>query len=259
MEPMKVVPLNISAPPPGLERYGGYSTPPSAESSPPGLRLPREVRQEATSFRAPPGLEGEQVLAPTLLARRRPAMPPGNWRHGASRDMARTEGAVCKAVVREPQEAPKPEATPAGQLLEQGWRETMESDIAAMVVLALPQVRSLSYHALGHYVVVRLLELGSREQRTAITQQLLGSVHLLCKDRFGCRVLQKAVEMVPSDMQLQLAGEIKSRVIDCVEDSYGNFVVQKFVESLPQSAWTSSLRRWSPKPTAWSPTSMAAV
>lgn len=50
---------------------------------------------------------------------------------------------------------------------------------------------------------------------------------------YGCRVIQKAVESVPLEMQISIVKELDGCVIKCVKDQNGNHVVQKCVENVP--------------------------
>lgn len=50
---------------------------------------------------------------------------------------------------------------------------------------------------------------------------------------YGCRVIQKAVESVPLEMQIQIIRELDGYVLKCVKDQNGNHVVQKCIESVP--------------------------
>ena len=47
---------------------------------------------------------------------------------------------------------------------------------------------------------------------------------------YGCRVIQKAVETLPNEFQLQIARELEGNVVKCIEDQNGNHVIQKCIE-----------------------------
>lgn len=64
-------------------------------------------------------------------------------------------------------------------------------------------------------------------------QRIRGQVLSLSLQMYGCRVIQKAVESVPLDMQLSIIQELDGCVIKCVKDQNGNHVVQKCVEFVP--------------------------
>jgi Pumilio-family RNA binding repeat len=52
----------------------------------------------------------------------------------------------------------------------------------------------------------------------------------LSSDQYGCRVIQKALETLPSNLRDEIVEEIKPDIIRCVEDANGNHVIQKIVE-----------------------------
>lgn len=47
---------------------------------------------------------------------------------------------------------------------------------------------------------------------------------------YGCRVIQKAVETLPMEYQVQIARELEGNVVKCIEDQNGNHVIQKCIE-----------------------------
>lgn len=50
---------------------------------------------------------------------------------------------------------------------------------------------------------------------------------------YGCRVIQKAIESVPLEMQISIVKELDGCVLKCVKDQNGNHVVQKCIECVP--------------------------
>ena len=51
---------------------------------------------------------------------------------------------------------------------------------------------------------------------------------------YGCRVIQKAAEVVYTDQQLKLVQELDGHVMCCVLDQNGNHVIQKCIECISQ-------------------------
>lgn len=51
-------------------------------------------------------------------------------------------------------------------------------------------------------------------------------------DPYGCRVIQKSLEVLTSLQQTDLIKELKPLVNECIEDANGNHVIQKVVEQL---------------------------
>jgi pumilio RNA-binding family len=52
----------------------------------------------------------------------------------------------------------------------------------------------------------------------------------LALQMYGCRVIQKAVETLPAEYQLQIAHELDGNIVKCIEDQNGNHVIQKCIE-----------------------------
>jgi pumilio RNA-binding family len=47
---------------------------------------------------------------------------------------------------------------------------------------------------------------------------------------YGCRVIQKAVESLPTDFQITISRELEGNIVKCIEDQNGNHVIQKCIE-----------------------------
>lgn len=78
----------------------------------------------------------------------------------------------------------------------------------------------------------------TQDQAKALAAKLKGEVFNLSTHRYGCRVVQKAVEVIPEDMQVELTSELRDRVIECVENMHGNHVVQICVKRMPPASVT---------------------
>jgi pumilio RNA-binding family len=50
---------------------------------------------------------------------------------------------------------------------------------------------------------------------------------------YGCRVIQKALEVIELDQKTQLVHELDGHVIKCVRDQNANHVIQKCIECIP--------------------------
>jgi hypothetical protein len=50
---------------------------------------------------------------------------------------------------------------------------------------------------------------------------------------YGCRVIQKALEVIDVDIQTRLVRELEGNVMMCVKDQNGNHVIQKCIERIP--------------------------
>ncbi|KAL1060847.1 hypothetical protein V6Z11_1Z065800 [Gossypium hirsutum] len=76
----------------------------------------------------------------------------------------------------------------------------------------------------GNYVIQKFFEHGTESQRAELATQLTGHVLPLSLQMYGCRVIQKALEVVDLD----------GSIMKCVHDQNGNHVIQKCIECVPQ-------------------------
>jgi pumilio RNA-binding family len=78
-----------------------------------------------------------------------------------------------------------------------------------------------------------MIEHGAPFQRREITACLFGSVSSLSCQLYGCRVVQRAVELSDLDQKIQIAKELNSNIMKCIHDPNANHVVQKCIEHVP--------------------------
>ena len=50
---------------------------------------------------------------------------------------------------------------------------------------------------------------------------------------YGCRVIQKAIDLSPIEETISILNEIKDDLNECIEDQNGNHVIQKIIEKIP--------------------------
>ena len=62
---------------------------------------------------------------------------------------------------------------------------------------------SLMTDVFGNYVIQKFFEFGSQEQKQTLAQRLRGHVLPLALQMYGCRVIQKALESIPAEMQVR--------------------------------------------------------
>ena len=91
----------------------------------------------------------------------------------------------------------------------------------------------------GNYVIQKLLEYGSDDHRRQLTEAMRGHVVELTLQTYGCRVVQKALDLAPMALRESIVtAELKGNVPQCVMDTNGNHVIQKCIEVIPaQSAF----------------------
>ena len=85
----------------------------------------------------------------------------------------------------------------------------------------------------SNYVIQCFLSHGSEEQRGELVKQLSGRVLPLALQMYGCRVIQKALEVLDVEGKRALVDELEGHVLTCVHDQNGNHVVQKAIEFCP--------------------------
>ena len=52
----------------------------------------------------------------------------------------------------------------------------------------------------------------------------------LALQMYGCRVIQKGIEVLPADVVTRLTLKLRGHVVECVQDQNGNHVIQKCIE-----------------------------
>ncbi|KAI1895007.1 hypothetical protein AGOR_G00101640 [Albula goreensis] len=90
----------------------------------------------------------------------------------------------------------------------------------------------------GNYVIQKFFEFGSLDQKLALAERIRGHVLSLALQMYGCRVIQKALEFIPSEQQVisEMVRELDGHVLKCVKDQNGNHVVQKCIECVQPHA-----------------------
>ncbi|TEB19971.1 hypothetical protein C9890_0127 [Perkinsus sp. BL_2016] len=118
----------------------------------------------------------------------------------------------------------------------QSW---MDSDVFSkldrdeVIKRVIPEAKGLTTDAFGNYVVQKVVEAGSSEQRLSLLKQFRGELYALSIHTYGCRVVQKLIERSTVGEHAIIAQELEGHVIRCVEDQNGNHVIQKLIEKLP--------------------------
>lgn len=77
----------------------------------------------------------------------------------------------------------------------------------------------------GNYVVQKMFDFGSLEQRGLLLSVMKGKVLELSMDQHGCRVVQQSLEKVTNEQQLEVIAEIQGNEISCIENESGNHVI----------------------------------
>merc|ERR1711871_670666 len=99
-----------------------------------------------------------------------------------------------------------------------------------------PHSDSLMVDPFGNYVMQRLLDRASPEQRRSMVSAVLqhGMLLPLCRNEFGCRVVQKILEVASQDQQDTIVQLMHTQdVAALIADPHTNHVVQSLVETQP--------------------------
>jgi len=67
-----------------------------------------------------------------------------------------------------------------------------------------------------------------------LVESLIGNVLTLSLQMYGCRVIQKALEVISPEQQAVLVKELEGHVLKCIKDQNGNHVIQKVIEQVPE-------------------------
>jgi pumilio RNA-binding family len=97
----------------------------------------------------------------------------------------------------------------------------------------IPEAKQLTVDPFANYVVQKVVENCSADQRSHMFRQLKGEIFNMSIHTYGCRVIQKLIEESQTFEQVAVARELRGHVIQCVEDQNGNHVIQKLIEKLP--------------------------
>ncbi|KLO10675.1 ARM repeat-containing protein [Schizopora paradoxa] len=93
-------------------------------------------------------------------------------------------------------------------------------------------VLNLMQDVFGNYVVQKLFEHGTPDQRAKMCKMMLGHVFDLSQHVYGCRVVQTAIDYASKERQNAFVRELERRLLECVENANGNHVIQKLVQRL---------------------------
>ena len=101
----------------------------------------------------------------------------------------------------------------------------------------LTDLPALCIDVFGNYVVQKLLEVGTPNIKADITQKALtGKMKPMSMQMYGCRVVQKALEVLDEELLPGLLKEFHGEVLACVHNQHGNHVMQKCVDILSSKA-----------------------
>jgi pumilio RNA-binding family len=79
----------------------------------------------------------------------------------------------------------------------------------------------------------KFFEHGTPDQIKILGDELIGNVLALSMQMYGCRVIQKALEVISVEQQEKVVKELEGNIMKCVKDQNGNHVIQKCIEKVP--------------------------
>jgi len=85
----------------------------------------------------------------------------------------------------------------------------------------------------GACEVMKILEIEDCVERRQLVAWLAICAHQLALSSQGCRVLQKAIEVVSSSDLVVLSKQLEPYVLELAQSPHGNFVLAKMVERMP--------------------------
>ncbi|KAK1574835.1 hypothetical protein Q3G72_000283 [Acer saccharum] len=95
------------------------------------------------------------------------------------------------------------------------WRLNIE-DKESVFKEVVPHASKLMTDVFGNYVIQKFFEQGSPQQRKELADKLVGQMLPLSLQMYGCRVIQKAPEVIELDQKTQLVLELDGHVMRCV-------------------------------------------
>eukprot|EP00924_Labyrinthula_sp_SR-Ha-C_P013821 augustus_masked-scaffold_5-processed-gene-14.9-mRNA-1 protein AED:1.00 eAED:1.00 QI:0/-1/0/0/-1/1/1/0/907 len=125
-----------------------------------------------------------------------------------------------------------------GSRLIQSLMETASQKSKEDVVSeVIPEALSLMQDLFGNYVMQNLFEHATNEQRNILASVIKSNMNVLSMQPHGCRVVQRAIDMLDSQHRNELLVEIldpSSKIILCAQDPHATHVLQKAVVLLQQ-------------------------
>jgi len=82
----------------------------------------------------------------------------------------------------------------------------------------------------------------TNEQKTEIFEMLKNNLFDLSIHMYGCRVIQKIIEVCPLNDIKKYLIHLRQYISDCIEDQNGNHVIQKIIEKLPKGDHTEIIK-----------------
>jgi len=88
------------------------------------------------------------------------------------------------------------------RFIQQKLERASPSEKAMVFNEILSAAYSLMTDVFGNYVIQKFFEFGTSEQKQMLAQRIRGHVMPLSLQMYGCRIVQKALESIPAEMQV---------------------------------------------------------
>ena len=88
------------------------------------------------------------------------------------------------------------------RFIQQATEQASCRDRQAIFDEILPETLKLTNDIFGNYVIQKFFEFGTSTQKLFLLEKLQESILVLAKGVYGCRVIQKAIEVLPPEMQV---------------------------------------------------------
>ena len=88
------------------------------------------------------------------------------------------------------------------RFIQQKLERASPSEKAMVFNEILSAAYSLMTDVFGNYVIQKFFEFGTSEQKQMLAQRIRGHVMPLSLQMYGCRIVQKALESIPPEMQV---------------------------------------------------------
>uniref|UniRef100_A0ACD5WMP6 Uncharacterized protein n=1 Tax=Avena sativa TaxID=4498 RepID=A0ACD5WMP6_AVESA len=103
-----------------------------------------------------------------------------------------------------------------------------------------PNDPRMNHHHMNNLVLTfelycsQFFEFATESQLSQLADKLSGHILNLSCQMYGCRVVQKVIEVVDMDRKIDIVNELKNSVLKCINDQNGNHVIQKCIECVPE-------------------------
>ncbi|CAE7532033.1 pum [Symbiodinium necroappetens] len=232
-----------------LESWPLLSPSARKERAKPSMQQPVKelpVAPTLLTFLPPPGFE--HFVQKTLPANDRPGVQHHCSRNGAEQPDGSGQTSPSDTGLRSSAARPEAAGTDIADYIVKIIRTEVGSEgmvqclasasalgLAVAVAAVLPELPDLACDVHASKVLIALLEhcRDVSQYRVRLVQRLRGHLLKLTKDKTGCVVMQRMLDVAAVELQSCLPLELRGKVLACSQHLHGNFVLQRCVEVFP--------------------------